>query len=81
MKSPINLIALTSAAVIAAALTFFAMPRQALAAPITTEQYKIVDLGSGSFSSSASIETHLNRLGDEGWRVRASVGNFVIVAK
>jgi hypothetical protein len=39
------------------------------------EQYKIID------GRQANLEAALNQLGSEGWKVRASIGLFVILAK
>ena len=40
------------------------------------EQYKVISL-----SSKEQLELELNRLGAEGWKVRAGVASLVILAK
>jgi hypothetical protein len=52
-------------------------PREARAdSAIVGEQYKLIGL-----SSKEQLEQELNRLGADGWRVRASIASMVILAK
>jgi hypothetical protein len=64
-----------------AAIAIFSLsqlsPREARAdSAIVVEQYKLIGL-----SSKEQLEQELNRLGADGWRVRASIASMVILAK
>jgi hypothetical protein len=53
------------------------IPHEACAAAVTGgEHYKVVSL-----SSKEQLEQELNRLGADGWKVRAGVASVVILAK
>jgi hypothetical protein len=68
---------------VALGASFFLLPlttHQAAAADVGGgEQYKII--AAGGLHSSQELEQELNRLGADGWKVRAVMGLDVIVAK
>ena len=75
------LMALLGAALATAALFTFSSlrPSQAQAAVPGAEQYIVVDLM--KFGTSLLFEQELNRLGADGWKVRAGAMGAVILAK
>lgn len=44
------------------------------------EQYYVFDAAGGP-DAARELQTKLNRLGDEGWKVRTSVFTFLVLAK
>jgi hypothetical protein len=71
---------IASIALLAVALTDSFMPRPAHAAPaIIPEQYLIVSVARGQTDD--QVVAQLNALGAEGWRLRCSIPNGVIMAR
>jgi uncharacterized membrane protein len=75
-KLSVGLLGATIATAAMLCLSHF-IPNEAHAAAITSsEQYRVVPL-----SSKEQLEQELNKLGAEGWKVRAGVASVVILAK
>ncbi len=71
---------IASLALLAVALTDSLMPRHAVAAQgVIVEQYLIVGVARGQ--TDAQVEAQLNALANDGWRLRCSIPNGVIMAR
>jgi len=46
--------------------------------PVSGEQYRIISVNTGE--NPAFLQTKLNELGAEGWKVRSAVGNWLVLA-
>ena len=46
--------------------------------PMLQEQYRIISVNTGE--NPAFLQTKLNELGAEGWKVRSAVGNWLVLA-
>jgi hypothetical protein len=64
----------TAVAIVGATLALVLMGQR----PILREQYQVINVNAGQ--NPALLQTQLNELGDQGWKVRTSVGNWVILA-
>jgi hypothetical protein len=47
-------------------------------AAVPKEQYRLVNISAGQ--NAPQIQTELNDLANQGWRVRAGVGNWIVLA-
>ena len=46
--------------------------------PMLREQYRVISVQSGE--NPAVLQTQLNELGAQGWKVRSGVGNWLVLA-
>jgi hypothetical protein len=77
-KSSLNLNHLLHVAAVAIVSATSAVMLMGQRPAVPKEQYKLVSVSAGQ--PFTQIESQLNNLGDQGWKVRAGVGNWIVLA-